>query len=100
MLLNRNVLVRSTISALALTTSLWFTAALASAQTAAQPSAAPGGDGSPLGPYLFTFILAGGGIIVAIAVNLTDKLMKVDHDGWAANGSRRVLGITVIGDRS
>ena len=99
MLLNRNALARSTISALVLTTAFWVTAALASAQTAAQPAAAPGADVTPLGPYLFTFILVGGGIIVAIAVNLTEKLMQVDHDAWAANGSRRVFGITVIGDR-
>jgi hypothetical protein len=48
-------------------------------------------------PYLFIFILAGGGIIAAIAVKLCDKSVRGEHDRWDPGAIRRVLGIEVIG---
>jgi hypothetical protein len=59
-----------------------------------------GDNGSPLGPYLFTFILAGGGIVCAIAVRLCDRGVRADEVRWNAEGSRRVLGFPVIDERS
>jgi hypothetical protein len=39
----------------------------------------PGEGGSPLEPYLFLAILAGGGIIAGIAGVMTDRRVRVAH---------------------
>ena len=107
--------VRFTLFAFAFAAMLWITGAVASAQTAAPLPTAPGADravgsapptaamaslpgdnGSPLEPYLFVFILAGGGIIGAIAVKLCDRGVRADEVRWNADGSRRVMGLRVI----
>ena len=36
----------------------------------------PGGNGSPLEPYLFGFLFVGGGIIGVVAVKLTDRYLQ------------------------
>jgi hypothetical protein len=113
MLLDR--MVRSALSASLFAAALWLATAAASAQSPAPLPTAPGADravgtapataakaslpgdnGSPLEPYLFTFILAGGGIIAAIAVKLCDRGILSDHVRWKADGSRKVLGLRVI----
>jgi hypothetical protein len=50
-----------------------------------------GDNGSPLEPYLFMFILAGGGIISAISVRLADARIRGEFKGDA----QTVLGVKV-----
>ena len=45
-------------------------------------------------PFLFVFILVGGGILAAIAVRLTDSAIIGDEASWKAEGKRSVFGIT------
>jgi len=45
----------------------------------------PGDNGSPVEPYLFLFILAGGGIIAGVAVNVTDRHVR---SAYRPSGSR------------
>jgi len=46
----------------------------------------PGEGGSPLEPYLFLTILAGGGIIAGIAGVLTDRRLRIAHGYRARAG--------------
>jgi hypothetical protein len=114
MLLKHNL--RSATAAFAFAAALWVTSAMASAQSPAPLPTAPGADrtvnsgapataaraslpgdnGSPVEPYLFMFILAGGGIIGVIGVKLSDRSVRADHTRFDANGSRHVLGFPVI----
>ena len=52
--------------------------------TAARASL-PGDNGSPLEPYLYLFILAGGGIIAAAGVAVTDRRVRSRRYDRAGN---------------
>jgi hypothetical protein len=62
------------------------------AATAAKASL-PGDNGSPLEPYLFTFLLAGGGLICAIAVRVSDARVQREYDKFTPEMRRRFMGV-------
>jgi hypothetical protein len=105
--------VRSVITGSAVAGAMWLCAANAMAQAtpAALPTAPgadrtvgtavstaakaslPGDNGSPLEPYLFTFILAGGGLICLVGVRLADKRIQSDYARFTPEMRKRYIGI-------
>ena len=59
--------------------------------TAAKASL-PGDNGSPLEPYLFTFLLAGGGLICAIAVRVSDARVRRSYADFTFQKGPRFTG--------